>query len=545
MNESWYLKNGRIVDGTGGPARPGGVLIKDGKIEAITAADSPSTIPDAREIDCGGNIIAPGFIDAHSHMDYFAIADRPEHFEPFAAQGITSMVVGNCGFSPFGFHSDTPHRHLIESSLFKEGHESQGAIDWNDFSGYRNQVRSHGVRHNLLSLVGHGVCRTSFHGFSPQDLNAAESAEMLALLEEALDQGAAGVSLGLQYKPGVFANREELKSVARLVQRKNKILTVHAKAYSIFSGTYPMNPFGKAHNLRAIDEMLDLARETGVKLQFSHLIFVGRRTWPTMRAALEKFDSAIADGVDVKFDMFPNCYGVSFLNSILPEWVMAGMPDVLERFAPMLRLRFEAWLGFKLVGITYDDIQILDAVCAKYESFNGQRLGQIAKACGQSTFRTLVDILSESRAEARMMMHTYYADELVQELMRHPAALFMTDAWPEPEQAQQNASVYGAFPKFLSLARDSGCLTLEAVVAKMTGQAAERFQIQDRGLLKPGLAADVVVFDWERIADNTDLEHATASPTGIAHVFINGRPVVSGGRTTGAAPSGEFLAARS
>ncbi len=160
------LKNGTIVDGTGAPPRRGSVLLENGA-QVLLPADA--RVAGARELDCQARVIAPGFIDVHSHMDFFAVSDRPEDFQAFAAQGITSMVVGNCGFSPFGFQCDSPHQGLIENGLFKAGHDRS---DWHDFSGYRAQIERHGPVQNLVSLVGHGTCRTSLHGFEAGQLSA-------------------------------------------------------------------------------------------------------------------------------------------------------------------------------------------------------------------------------------------------------------------------------------------------------------------------------------------------------------------------------------
>ncbi len=534
-NNKILLKNGLLVDGTGNPPRKADVLMERGRLSVLQPGD---TMIDASPIDCDGKVIAPGFIDVHSHMDYFAIENAPEHFDPFIAQGITTMVVGNCGFSPFGFKCNTPHQHLIENSLFKEGH---GDISWHSFKGYQQRIQKHGCGPNLVSLVGHGVCRTSLNGFSASPLSSEQQAEMLSLLDEALCQGAAGVSLGLQYKPGVFAGNEELKAVARLVKQHDKVLTVHAKAYSSLSGTYPMNPFGKAHNLRAIDEMLDLARETDVRLQFSHLIFVGESTWKTLDEAIAKFDRAIADGVDVKFDMFPYPFGATLLNTLLPEWVMARMPGVLKQSLPLLRLRLEAWLAFRSLGLGYDCIQISEAGCPAYQPYNGLFLTDIAERVGLSPFQVMVDILDQSRAEARMIMHKYYGPEIIERLMTHPAALFMTDSWPEPSGVE-NAATYGAFPRFLQMARETGKIPMETLIHRMTAQAAERFGIADRGIIKDGYVADVVVLDWEQVRDNTTREYSDAAPDGIEHVFINGVPARLNGEKYTAPVSGECVA---
>ncbi|MGB8225068.1 MAG: amidohydrolase family protein [Polyangiales bacterium] len=526
------LRGGLIVDGTGAPPRPGSVLLDGALIAAIGhVPDGAGTL-----VECAGKIIAPGFIDAHSHMDFFTASDDPHHFDSFTAQGVTTFVAGNCGFSPFGFAADTKYRRLLESSLFKAGRDT---LDWNTFAEYREVLDRIGVTHNFVHLVGHGAARTSLAGFEARPLGSGEHERLLELLDRALDEGAAGVSLGLQYKPGVFAKRQELEDVARLVKRHDKLLTVHAKAYSSFSGTYPMIPFGRAHNLKAIDDMLGIARRTGVRLQFSHLIFVGSQTWKTVDEAIALFDRAIDDGIDVCFDMFPYGCGATLLNTLLPEWFMARMPAALHNRSARARLRVEAEIGFRLVGFGYPQMQITNASCAEYETYNGRFLPDIARDVRKSNFDTMLDLLDKSNAEARVLFHDYYNDEIIDRLMRHPAAIFASDSWPEPG-GHQNPAAYGTFPKFLRKARERGSISLEEAVHKMTGAAATRFRIPNRGCLNEGGAADVVVFDWNSVGDRAN-DSGDARPTGIEQVFVNGHRILAEGDVRIARGAGELL----
>lgn len=530
------LRGGLVVDGTGAPPRNADVLLREGRIEAVGELGEI----DAITIECGGKVVAPGFIDAHSHMDFFSASGDPHHFDSFTAQGVTTFVAGNCGFSPFGFAPGTPYRSLLENSLFKAGRDR---LDWSSFSEYRDVLTSQGVTHNFVHLVGHGAARTSLSGFEARPLDRHEHRHMLALLDRGMAEGAAGVSLGLQYKPGVFAKSDELEDVARLVKRHDKVLTVHAKAYSSFSGTYPMVPFGRAHNLKAIDDMLGLARRTGVRLQFSHLIFVGSRTWKTVDEAIALFDRAIAEGVDVCFDMFPYACGATLLNTLLPEWFMAKMPGALRNPLARARLRVEAEVGFRLVGFGYPQMQVTNGGCAQYEEHNGRFLPDIANRVGKSNFDTLLDILDKSNAEARVLFHDYYNDDIIDRLMRHPAAIFASDSWPEPG-GHQNPAAYGTFPRFLRIARERRNISLEQAVHKMTGAAAARFRLDRRGRIATGYAADVTVFDWDGIRDHKNTT-GDAAPSGVEHVFVNGKPLLDLGIVTAQPGSGQLLSSRS
>lgn len=532
QSQPFVLRGGLLVDGTGSAARPVDVLVRDGRIDAIGQIAEAAGVP----IDCSDKVVAPGFIDSHSHMDFFAAGDEPRHFDSFTAQGVTTFVAGNCGFSPFGFAENTPHRPLLESSLFKAGRET---LDWNSFAEYREVLHRVGLTHNFLHLAGHGATRTSLSGFEARPLTDQENAAMLGILERELRDGAAGVSLGLQYKPGVFAKLDELDQVARLVKKHDKLLTVHAKAYSSFSGTYPPIPFGRAHNLKAIDDMLGLARRTGVRLQYSHLIFVGSQTWKTVDEAVELFDRAIDSGVDVCFDMFPYSCGATLLNTLLPEWFMARMPGALDHPLHRARLRVEAEVGFRLVGFGYPQIQITNASCPEYEEHNGRFLPDIATRVRMSCFDTMLDILDKSGAQARVLFHGYYNPSIVERLMQHPAAIFASDSWPEPG-GRENPAAFGTFPRFLRTARKTGNLSLGEVVHKMTGAAASRFGLDRRGLLREGFAADITVFDWNSVGDG-ETDAKEVPPRGIDHVFVNGVALLSHGRLTRASRAGRSL----
>ena len=190
QSQPFVLRGGLLVDGSGSTAHVADLLVRDGRIEAIGQIGETAGTP----IDCTDKVVAPGFIDAHSHMDFFAAGDEPRHFDSFTAQGVTTFVAGNCGFSPFGFAEGTPHRALLESSLFKAGQEK---LDWNSFAEYRAVLQRIGLTHNFVHLAGHGATRTSLSGFEARPLTGDENALMLRILERELSDGAAGVSLSL------------------------------------------------------------------------------------------------------------------------------------------------------------------------------------------------------------------------------------------------------------------------------------------------------------------------------------------------------------
>jgi N-acyl-D-amino-acid deacylase len=529
------LKNGCVVDGTGKKGFTGHVLIEGDKILEVS-----ESLPEVEceVMDCTDKVISPGFIDIHSHMDWFLVSnDKPEFTDPFIRQGITSFVAGNCGYGAAGFKKDTPFRHILEDNLFKAGHKG---LKWDSHTEYFDFLKRSGLSHNLLTFTGHGTTRTSVRGYDASPMTPGEISEVLKLLEESMDQGAHGVSFGFGYAPDIFCTHDELKTVAELVKKKEGILTVHMRAASAVSGAYPLKPLGTPHNLIALKEVLDLALETGVKLQISHLIFVGSRSWKTVGKAVDMIDTAIRKGADVGFDMYAYGCGASVITGILPDWFMAELPDAYHNKKLLRKLNLLMNVSFKLLGFDTRDIQIASSNHPDLAEYNGLFLFDIAKKRKVSQFKNYIDFAEMSNSTARVLMHKYATDEIICELMQHPAAYFMTDAWVEPE-GNQNPAAFGCFPRLLQLAREKKVLSLEETVYKMTGKSAERMGIKDRGTLKQNLAADIVIFDWNKVTDNNSREMTDQTPTGIETVFINGKQVLQNGKVDTASNPGVVL----
>jgi N-acyl-D-amino-acid deacylase len=518
------LRGGLIVDGSGEAAYAANLLIRSGKIHRISPRPIRTT---GVVIDCAGRVVAPGFIDAHSHLDWhIPIKAHDELKYPFLAQGITTVVAGNCGMAAAGLRENSSWKKQVANNLFANGLLTE---PWDTVSDYFSRLASTGASHNIALLAGHGSTRASIRGNNPSPLHPYETKELLWLLEKAMDQGARGVSLGLQYEPGMYARSDELREVALLVKRKGKILAVHARALSALAPGYRVRPFGEAHNLIALREMLDLARNTGARLQISHLIFVGTRTWRTVDGALKLIDEAAASGVDVRFDMYPFHCGASLINVVISPWFLARGPAAYEDAAALRRLRREIHLVERLLGFGPADIQVTNTMDPDLAEYNGRFLHEIARLRRMSPVDALIDISRRSGGQAKVLCHRYSNDRIVETLIRHPASLFVTSAWVERTGAQ-NPSAYGAFPRLLQLARERRLLPLEDAVRKMTGATAERFGLADRGHLKEGLPADITVFDGESIRDNTTVTETAAAPTGIEYVFVNGKKIIGSGR---------------
>ncbi|MGA2976325.1 MAG: amidohydrolase family protein [Spirochaetia bacterium] len=521
-NQDIILKGGLIVDGSGGAPYTANLLIRSGRIHRISAKPLRAT---AVTIDCAGKVVAPGFIDAHSHLDWhIPIKGHDELKYPFLAQGITTAVAGNCGSSAAGFRENSIRKRQVTENLLDNGLLT---IQWNTVEEYFTRLASSGASHNIALLAGHGSTRASIRGNDPSPLHPYEIKELLWLLENAMAQGARGVSLGLQHEPGMFAQPDELREIARLVKSKGKILAVHMRAYSTLA--LGARPFGEAQSLIALREMLDLARSTGVRLQLSHLAFVGARTWRTADRALALIDAAIADGVDVRFDMHPFPCGASVISVVLPSWFHFRGAAAYAEASSLRRLKREIRLVERVLGFGPADIQVTQTIDPDLAEYNGRFLHEIARVRRMSPVDALIDISRRSAGRAKVLLNKDSTDHIVEALMRHPASLFMTDAWVERE-GKQNPSAFGAFPRLLQLARDRRLLRVEEAVRKMTGAVAERFSLAQRGFLKEGYAADITVFDGENVRDNTTTADTSEAPTGIDYVFVNGKKIIGSGR---------------
>jgi N-acyl-D-amino-acid deacylase len=527
------FKNGLIIDGSGKPGFRGDVLVEGERILEVSPVGIKAE--GAEVVDCAGLVLAPGFIDLHSHNDWFVTVPRKEaaYIDPFLLQGITTFVAGNCGYGAAGFRSRTAHRGLLEHNLFEAGHEG---IGWDSYADYFALLERQGMAANLACLAGSGTIIASMRGHAPGPLGAAERAEYASLVEAAMDQGALGLSFGMGYAPDIFLSCDELRLGADLAARRGGLVTIHARAFSKVSGAYPLKPFGEAHNLIALKECLALARDTGARLQVSHLIFVGTRTWSTLDKALALVDRAIADGVDVAFDSYAHHSGATIITGILPDWFMASLPAGYEDSKLLRRVRTLMRVSFALLGFDLGDMRLAEGRHPDLEPFNGLYLDEIARRRGLGWFENYIDIAKKSEGNARMLIDKYSTPALVAALMRHPAAHFMTDAWMEPS-GLQNPAALGCFPRFLERSRE-GVIPLEEAIRKMTGANADRAGLKERGYLKAGCFADLVVFDPAAVKDRSATGEA---PEGIEQVWVNGSLAVAKGRRIAGARAGKIL----
>jgi N-acyl-D-aspartate/D-glutamate deacylase len=534
------LSGGTVIDGTGAPGIRADVAVEGGRIREI---GDLAALEAARTIDCSGRVVAPGFIDIHSHSDWLLPdVDHGRLVEPFVRQGVTTLVAGNCGFSPAPITARSRDAARGASRLLHDGSLDP---DFETLDGFLGALERGGVALNVAQLVGHGTVRAAVTGaLEPAAPTRDELAAMERLVDEAFDAGCAGLSTGLGYAPGIFAGEDELAAFAKMASRRGKLFTSHLKAYSWASGVYSHDPKTDPHNLAAIREILRVARTADVRLQISHLIFVGRNTWPNHVEALRLIEDARRDGIDVAFDAFPYTAGNTTCAVIFPAALLPKLETVLRDPEQLAGLARFATMAFEAVGFGLADIQLMHCDVPEWNHLDGLRIPEAAARVGMEPFEFYARLTVASHRNARVLNHTYSGDagdeDALRAVLAHPLCTIETDTILT-DQGHQNPASFGTFPRVLSTYVDAGLFSLEEAVRKMTGAAAERLGWRDRGTVRRGAAADLVVFDPARLRDTASFEVPAQAPEGIEHVLVNGAPVLDTGRYDARARAGAVL----
>jgi N-acyl-D-aspartate/D-glutamate deacylase len=467
--------NGTVVDGTGSPGVRADVGIEGDRIAAVGERVERA----GRTIDAAGRIVAPGFIDAHAHSDFALLRDplNPEK----VMQGVTTNIIGNCALSPAPV--DDTVRLFFENLL----QHVLGTVEirWEDFADLLRLYETEGVTPNLMSLAGQGTIRMAVMGMESRPPDDREMKAMQKHLSAAMEAGAIGVSTGLMYPPGSFADTEELIELTRVV--------------ADYDGMYATHMRNEDDDLlESLEEAIRIGSEAGVPVQISHHKAVGKPNWGKVAKSLARLDGARARGLDIDCDVYPYTAFSTILGPLLPE---------VERFpeTPIL-----------ISGARFD------------ESLVGRWAHEVAEERGQTLLDCANDI-NRSEEGAVTVVGFGMCQEDVDTVMRHPHAMIGSDGI-ESDSGQPHPRVYGTFARVLGeYVRERGVVTLEEGVHKMTGQPAAKFRISGRGEIAAGKYADIVVFDPETIEDVATFEAPRQHPTGIDWVLINGRVAVEAG----------------
>jgi N-acyl-D-aspartate/D-glutamate deacylase len=521
---SLVVRNGSLIDGSGAPARPADVAVDGDRIVAV----GPRLAGEAtRVIDAAGQVVAPGFIDMHSHSDLFYFACPSA--ESKVRQGVTTEVVGMCSFSQAPLRAD--QREIVQG--WAGGIGASLDLRWESFGQYLDALRAIRPSVNIAHFVGHGALRIAAMGFEARPAGADDLRGMERLLGKAMDAGAFGFSTGLVYAPSAYSDTTELIALAKSMARRGGYYFSHIRGESSML-------------LDSINEAIRIGEEAGVGVQVSHVKASGRENWPKIDAALRMLEMAQARGVDVAGDVYPYNAGSTKMDNLMPSWAHeGGIAKLLERLADRATRRRiaeeclvdgERWGTVSQGGVGFDQIFIASS---RRRQLEGLSLAQLAQQSGATPADALMDLLLEEQCTVGMVSFSQ-SIENVAKVLAHPALMIGSDSIPLFEGDGDKAGkphprAYGTFPRVLGeYARDRGLFSLETAVHKMTGMPATRLRMRDRGLVREGFAADLTVFDPATVKDDATFAEPHRYPTGIPYVIVNGAVVVDGGRMTDA-----------
>jgi N-acyl-D-amino-acid deacylase len=486
------IRHGRVVDGSGNPAFFADVAVKDGRIVAIGRVSGQAKT----EINATGLIVAPGFIDVHTHADDIALLPRAENF---VRMGVTTIVVGNCGGSA-----------LDVARLFRDVEQTNVAV-------------------NVATLIGHNSVREKAMGGSfDRPPTPEELAKMKAFVEQAMKDGAVGLSTGLIYQPGVFAQTDEIVELAKMIAPYDGIYTSHMRHED-------------TQIYQALDEVFRVAREAGVRAEVSHIKLGGPTAWGQADRVLAYIEKARAAGLDVTEDQYAYTASSTGLSQLVPDWALeGGRSELRKRLAdPGQKAKMVADMKKSLRSKGREDYSYaVIASCREDKSLDGLNIAEAAKAKRGSDslddqMETVLEIQANGGASGVFHGMSEYDLKI---FMRHPNTMIACDSGlrklgegvPHPRGYGNNARVLARYVRELRVLR------LEDAIRKMTSLPANTFHFKGRGELREGNWADIVVFDPDKVQDNSTYKEPHHYATGIPYVLVNGIPVIMNGEDTGA-----------
>jgi len=496
------ITGGLVLDGRGKAPFMADLGICGDRIEALGDLGGA---PAKRVVDARGRFVCPGFIDVHSHSDAYIL------IEPGAAskvyQGVTTEVVGNCGASA----APRVGAYQIPS----DWRERRYPGTWSSVAEYRSLLEQVRPGVNIVMLIGHNTVRAGVIGYEARPSTPDEVRRMAALLEGALDEGGAGLSTGLIYAPGMFAERGEIVELALVAARKGKLYTSHMRS----EGT---------RLLEAIDEALDIGRRSGARVEISHLKTSGRKNWGLVDAALERIRRARAEGLEVAADRYPYTAASTDLDVILPDWASGGGREaVLARLrdaetrgrirAELLASRDESYWPSVLVG---------SVVGSAAKRFQGRSLPDVARELDMEPVDAALHLMEVDELRTGAIFFGM-SEENMWKILAEPYVMLGSDASLRAPRGPLSADhphprAYGSFPKFLRAAVDGKTVPLPEAIRKMTSLPAGQFNLKGRGVLEKGAYADAVVFDAKAVADVATFENPHQLARGMEAVIVNG-----------------------
>lgn len=524
-NFDMILRNGRIIDGTGNPSYIADIGIIEGVIEKI----GPIAEEGMETVDVGGRVVSPGFVDLHNHSDHNILA-FPDA-ENYIMQGVTTSLGGNCGISMMPVNRE--FRELTKSYLSPFLHPGfKHDWEWKNVRGFCEKIKEQGTTQNVGFLLGHGTVRIAAKGFDSSPVTKNEIGAMKKLLAEGMEEGAFGMSAGLIYSPGSYADTVEISEMAAVVREHGGFFAIHVRNESNLL-------------IESIEEAIRIAEKSGIALHISHLKAGGRPNWGKVHGVLSILEEARSRGVNATCDVYPYVAGMTTITALLPPWVLEGGVDrMIERLSDAGDRKkmikdfqdssgdFENWI--KTAG--WANIRI--GGCPPNRKFEGMSLEEILGEGSSDPFDAFFDWLLEIGCNATMILFSLSEGD-VDAVIRHPLSCIVSDGWITSPTAggKPHPRGYGTFPRFLGrYVREKRLFRLEEAIRKITSMPAGIMGLKDRGMIKEGFRADLVVFDPETISDRATFKDPHQFPEGIDMVVVNGKTAVCRGALTGARP---------
>ncbi|MGB9663830.1 MAG: N-acyl-D-amino-acid deacylase family protein [Ignavibacteria bacterium] len=516
------IKNGSIIDGTGKKEFIADVGIKDGKIVLIGKFkdNNAKTLIDAK-----GLKVAPGFIDIHSHTDADLIINPKA--ESKIRQGVTTEITGQDGFSwgPLG----GPEIELIRKNFYEQYGEE---LNWNTIRDFLDDFSKRKFSVNIATMVGLGTIREFVVGLDDRATTPEEIKRMQNEVIKAIEEGAIGISTGLEYTPGSFASTEELIEMCKVAPEKFRLYATHIRNEDNYV-------------LEAIDEAIEIARKSNSRLQISHLKVSGKSNWDKVNQVIEKIDKAFNDGLEIHADRYTYVAYHTNLSSLFPLWIRdGGTEKFLQRLKDKsLQNQIREFVEKKVLNLdgNWNGVLISSIGKDEYKHYQGKTIQQLSEEFGMDGYETSVKVLLDAENQV-MMMGFGMEEKSTEKILAHPLVMISSDAgshapYPPMNREIAHPRAYGTFPRAIAkYVRERKICSLEEMIKKMTSMPADKLGLNERGRIAENKIADVVIFDFNKIQDKATFTEPHQYPDGIPYVIVNGQLVISNYDHTGAMP---------
>ncbi len=511
-----------VVDGSGGRSFVSDVAVQDGRIAAVGALQHAES---QRRVPGKGKVLAPGFIDIHTHSDLPLLVNP--RAESKIRQGVTTEVIGNCGLGPAPLTAATKKEIREMSTFLAKGSEALG-WDWSTFGEYLRAIEQNKVALNVVPLVGHVPLRMAAMASDRRPAEPEEIKVQQQHLRQSLDDGAFGMSSGLIYPPSSYADTEELVSLANILHEYGALYFSHIR--------------GEGDTLlRAVAEAIEIGERADVSVEIAHHKATGKNNWGKVRDATMQSERAQDRNVNVNYDVYPYTAGSGGLDQVVPNWAKeGGTSAMLARLndpGTNAQLREEAASGFRM----WEQFYLVWIDSEAYKHYEGQEFTAIGESLKMNPLDAAFHLIVESQNRASMLAFSLSEDD-VEYMLAHPLGMVGSDGsslapYGTLSQGVPHPRNYGTFPRVLQVyVRERNVLTLEQAVHKMSGACATKLGLAHKGFIHSGLDADLVLFDPETITDNATFGDPHQYPSGIDLVMVNGEVVVDNGAHTGKLP---------